>query len=133
MFIFSLGAYASNQNLLLDIANTYKQLGAKQRYEDRMASVGQLVQRSIRLQRQLFAKTQRSENDMVTIVQITALTDMYNELKDQTTSASCLNEFNKNAYRLYPGPMENLKDLPQFEKSVYNLYGKMCSISFDAL
>ena len=132
-FIYNWNSYASNQPLLLDISNTYKQLSTTQRYEDRISLIGQLVQRSIRIQRQLFSKSERSENDMVTIVQITALTDLYNELKDQATSSSCIDQFNKNAYRLYPGPMENLKDLPNFEKSLYNLYGKMCSTSFKVL
>ena len=133
MFVYSWNTYAYATTLSSDISNTYSRLQTTSSYEDRISLVGQLVQRNIRIRNQLFSKNPRSDDDIVTIFQITALEDIYNELKDETSSSSCLSQLGRNAYRLYVSQMESFEELPDPEKKIYNLYGKMCSTDFKPL
>ena len=133
MFVYSWNTYVYATSLLSDISNTYSKLQTTKKYKERISLVDELVQRNIRIRSRLFSKNPRSNEDIVTIFQITALEDIYNELKDETSSSDCLNQLGRNAYRLYPGQMESLKELPDPEKKIYNLYGKMCSTSFKPL
>ena len=132
IFIFTMiiGLWAvhahSNQQLELDISKTYKNLLKVQNLEDRILLVGQLVQRYSNVRQQLFTKDERSDNDVITIFQITTLREFYDELREQTHSKRCIQHLGRIAYRLYSD--RNQQELPSFERSVYNLYSRMCSL-----
>ena len=122
--------YSSDQQLDLDISNAHKSLLKVQKFEDRILLVGQLVQKYSDVRQQLLAKERRSSDNMTTIFQITTLKEFYDELKEQTNPNRCARHLRSMAYRLYPGRLEDQQEMFSFEQSVYNLYGKMCSPSF---
>lgn len=132
MIIGHWGAYAhsSDQQLDSDISNTHKGLLKIQKFEDRVSLVGQLVQKYSDVRQQLFAKERRSNDDMTAIFQITTLKEFYDELKEQTNSNRCIQHLRSMAYRLYPSRSEDQQEMFPFEQSIYNLYGKMCSLNF---
>ena len=134
--ISSLTTYASaynNKSLTTDITNTYQALLQKKQIKNRVGLVDRLVKKASDERKKILKKDKKNDADVLMSFHVNILKEFYDDI-DKTNSTTCIRSFNRLKHTLYPTKFEkNQRNMLPFQKSVYNLYGKMCLLEFETL
>ena len=129
LFVFLLGFinYAHSDELLkADIARTYQSLSTKPRFEDRLSLVDVFVQRASERREAIIKQRTRTNTDILVLLRINILRGFHHAL-DKSSSASCTRSLARFKTTLYSNRFEEV--MFPFEKSIYDLHKRMCSLN----
>lgn len=115
---------------LSDIAETYQRVLQTNKFEDRIKLVEDLMQKTLEIEKRLDEKKNITQTDGLAIFHISTFKDLYDQVSTRNPK-SCVESAKALRHALYRTRPED--EIFPYERSLYNLFGKMCSLDFALL
>ena len=119
-----------NAQHLSDIAETYQRTLQTDKFEDRIKLVEGLMQKALEIEKQLDGKENFTQTDGSAIFHISIFKELYDQVSTRNEKR-CVDSAKALKPSLYRTRPED--EIFPYERSLYNLFGKMCSLDFALL
>lgn len=128
-FLYIGYVFAQPSQIESDISATYQRVSQTNQFDDRKKLVQVLRQRMLTREQAITRKKEKTLKNETELFHISIFKDFYDQVQ-KADSKQCVQTAKNLEYSLHRTRHENNNEIFPYERSLYNLFGKMCSLDF---